>query len=477
MTAIVSSASIAIIDPQAQRIIEFLDQIGLPSDNIIADQTQRSIIGSNLTAVIEQLPAETKRDARYLSKFVVGAGMGLFDYSLNSIWNEVVLNLRKKAIIYGIDIFFDAAVGGNKNRDFYQDEQDLPSLKDAVLLDTCRKLELISDTTYKKLHHILEMRNDVGISHPTTYTINAFELLGWLQTCVNDVLNDRPTEAALQVRSFIENLKTRTDAIDQATLKGLEGKINQLPSHLCGNLLRTVFGIYASPDTDPAVRKNIASIAPLIWHDCLDDPKYKLGIVLEGYKSNLHQDKYNLGQQFFSVVGGNAYRSASERVIIVDELIDILWSTHNGWDNFANEGPVAASLASYFPSQSDILPNFAFKLFKTIMACRIGRGISYNSGVSPRGRHYYDAVLALSGDQYASHVMTSLTQFELQGKLGQSIARTQAKHALQVVKGNVINQRLIECLDYLIANIESSGTCPLSKDFRTLSQQYISWTQ
>jgi hypothetical protein len=49
-----------------------------------------------------------------------------------------------------------------------------------VLLDTCRKLELISDTTYKKLKHILDMRNDIGISHPTNYNINAFELLGYV---------------------------------------------------------------------------------------------------------------------------------------------------------------------------------------------------------------------------------------------------------------------------------------------------------
>jgi hypothetical protein len=58
--------------------------------------------------------------------------------------------------------------------------------------------------------HILDMRNDIGISHPTNYTINAFELLGWLQTCIQDVLNDRPTEAALQVQAFIQNLKTYT---------------------------------------------------------------------------------------------------------------------------------------------------------------------------------------------------------------------------------------------------------------------------
>jgi hypothetical protein len=203
-----------------------------------------------------------------------------------------------------------------------------------VLLDTCRKLELISDTTYKKLKHILDMRNDIGISHPTNYNINAFELLGWLQTCVQDVLHDQPTEAALQVQAFISNLKGYTAALDQTTKLNMERGFAELPSHLCGSLLRTVFGIYVAPDTDPGVRKNIAILAPALWKTCPDEPRYRLGIVLEGYNTNLYKDKYTLGEQFFGLVGGNAYRSVSERVVIVDTLITELIDKHNGWDNF-----------------------------------------------------------------------------------------------------------------------------------------------
>jgi len=42
-----------LIDPQAQRIVEFLEQIGLPADNIIAEQSERAIIGQNLTSYID----------------------------------------------------------------------------------------------------------------------------------------------------------------------------------------------------------------------------------------------------------------------------------------------------------------------------------------------------------------------------------------------------------------------------------------
>jgi len=474
MSDIIKRTPTELIDPQAQRIVEFLEDMGLPSDNIIAEQSERNIIGQNLPAYIQSLPAETKGDARYLSKFVVGAGFGLFDYSLNAIWNEVVLDLRKKAIGYGIDIFYDSAVGG-RAREFYKTEEDLASLKDSVLLDTCRKLELISDTTYKKLKHILEMRNDIGISHPTNYTINAFELMGWLQTCIQDVLNDRPTEAALQVQAFIQNLRTYTSPIDEATLRTIAGKVTELASHHVASVLRTTFGIYVAPETDPQVRKNISLIAPALWHNCTDDPKFKLGILLEGYNTNLHKDKYELGEQFFQVVNGNPFRSPNERTVIVDTLLDELLEKHSGWDNFHHEAPLADSIASYIQEQNDIIANNAEKLAKVILMCRIGRNVSYCNGISPRGKAYYDHILSIFGDKYAPHAMAALTHYEIQRKLESSSCRKKAKEALEIIRQSVVNKRLVECLAFLIDNIENTGKIVLDSRFKKLSNGYINW--
>jgi hypothetical protein len=476
MSDLTPAGSTELIDPQAQRILEIVEAMGLPVDNILADLGQRQVIGKNIQSIIEEVPADARSDARYLSKFVLGAGFGLFDYSLNAIWNEVVINLRRKAVLFGLDIFYDAAVGGSRNRDSYETEEDLVGIKDSALLSACHKLELISDTTYKKLAHILDMRNDVGISHPTSYSINAYELLGWLQTCVADVLQDQPTAAALQVQAFVKNLKDRTDPIDQQTVRQIEESISALPRHLCGSMLRTVFGVYCATETDPAVRKNISEISPILWANCLDEPKYKLGIVLQGYKLNLHKDKYDLGQQFFSVVGGNAFRSESERSIIVDDLVDQLWEMHCGWDNFANEAPVARSLASYIGSQKDILNNFSSKMFKVVLACRIGRGVSYNNGVSPSGKKHYDHILSLAGDQFAGNVLSALSSVELNRKLANPIARQQTKLALEQVSVNVINARLKECLSYVISHIEADSGCMNSKEFKDMASAYLGWT-
>ena len=474
MNEVANRTTTDLVDPQAQRIIEFLEQVGLPSDNIIAEQSERHIIGQNLLPYLENLPAETKRDARYLSKFVVGAGVGLFDYSLNAIWNEVVIDLRKKAISYGLDIFFDSAVGG-RAREFYQTENDLSSLKDAVLLDTCKKLELISETTYKKLKHILDMRNDIGASHPTNYTINAFELLGWLQTCIQDVLNDRPTEAAIRVQAFIQNLKSRTEPIDANMQQTIISRLSELATHHLSSILRTTFGVFVTPDTDPQIRRNISLIAPAIWSGCTDQPKYKLGIILEGYNTNLHSEKYELGGQFFEVVNGNPYRSQNERVIIVDSMLDDLLEKHSGWDNFHHEAPVASSVSSYIQEHSHILPNYADKLIRVTLICRIGRGVSFNNGVSPRGKAYYDYTLAMLGDRYAPHAMIALTHHEIQFQLAKSICRDQAVLALTTIKQGLVNQRLIECIDYLLERIGSTGKCVFDSDFKNLSAAYITW--
>jgi hypothetical protein len=229
-----------------------------------------------------------------------------------------------------------------------------------------------------------------------------------------------------------------------------------------------------APDTDAVVRKNIAELAPAIWGSCKSEPKYKLGIVLEGYRSNLDQARYDLGQEFFEVVAGNAFRSEGERSLILSEAINDLYSKHVGWDNFHHEPPVARRIASFVPDQAAIPASVAESLFMTVLTCRIGRGINYNQGVSPGARPSYDHILSQAGDQHVGLVFKALRHFSVQSRLSSAIARAQAKLALVEVRKNVINARLIECLDYLIVKIEGNAKAPLSKEFEELAAAYYS---
>lgn len=161
--------------------------------------------------------------------------------------------------------------------------------------------------------------------------------------------------------------------------------------------------------------------------------------------------------------------------MIVDDLLDQLLAKHNDWDNFHHEAPIVDSIASYISSQSDILPSYAEKLVKVVLICRIGRGVNYCNGVSPKGKKYYDTLLSLLGDKYTHLAISILTHYEVQRKLENSECRKQAKLALELIKQNVVNSRLGECLDYLISRIEKNGRCVLNSEFKELSAQYVKW--
>jgi hypothetical protein len=474
MTEVIKFEHGDIIESQVQRIANFLQELGLPSDNIIAANSEREIIGKNLPDYIYSLPQEVKQDARYLSKFVVGAGFGLFDYALNSIWNEVCIALRNKAIMYGLEIFFDAAVGG-KMRDLYKAEDQLADLKDAVMLDTCKRLELITSTTHKKLAHILDMRNNIGISHPTNYTINAFELLGWLQTSIKDVLMDQPSEAAIQIKAFIDNLKDLQDVIDESALATIKPKIESLASHHCARILRTVFGMYVDNKATSVLRKNIALLVPILWENSGDDVKYKLGIILEGYNNNLHKDKYERGNEFFDLARGNKFRTANEREVILDSLVNELVDKHNGWDNFYNEVPIAERIMTFVEKQSDIPQKVSGDLVHAIVLCRVGKGTSYRTGVSPEGRKYYDQFISLLGDDYVGAFIVALLQPDVTRAMYSDIAM---KHLIETIKNlrkNIINERAQECLDYLVKELPKSDRVIFSDHFKKISAPFVKW--
>jgi len=72
-------------------------------------------------------------------------------------------------------------------------------------------------------------------------------------------------------------------------------------------------------------------------------------------------------------------------------------------------------------------------------------------------------------------IQAAFTHYEISGQLGRSICRTQAKLALEAARTNVINQRLIECMTYLIDHIEANPRCVTSTDFKRLSADYIRW--
>lgn len=109
---------------------QFLQDYKLPTDDVIASPDERRRIMNAIPEFLASLPEDTRKNARYLSKFIAGSAVRLFDASLNFVWNEVVLSLRKKIVIYGLDMFFDNAVGNYERGSRVQDMENAKKLTD-----------------------------------------------------------------------------------------------------------------------------------------------------------------------------------------------------------------------------------------------------------------------------------------------------------------------------------------------------------
>lgn len=437
------------LSSQMTQFENLLMSMGLPSENIIAPIDERENIMNMLPSLINKIPEEQKRNATYLSRFIAGAAIGLFDAALNYVWNEVVVNLHQKIVYYGLDIFFNNAVG-DKVRDQYKSVEDLRGIKDKTMLETCKKLEWISDIVYRKLCHILDMRNQIGASHPNTYDINSFELLGWLQTCVTEVINDKPSASAIQIRSILENIKKQTAPLDKVTLQSFNNAITDLSSGMASNLITSLFALYITTETSNEVRNNILALSRVLWMYCKTETKYDLGEKKEFYRNNLDKIKEDLVYTFFEKCNGLSYLSLSERSLQLSSLCDSLSSAHNGWDNYYNEPPIAKEIMKYIKTAADIPVDRTEKLINTFLDCRIGREVNYCHGVSPGALSLYDTFFKLLSKEQVKILLILLKDQMTSVYSGTSIRAKNAHEILILIKSPLIGDRLNEIIDFML---------------------------
>jgi len=426
----------------------FLSYYNLPTENVIAAADERNRIMNALPEFLSSLPDEAKSDARYLSKFIAGTAVGLFDASLNFLWNEVILNLRKKIIIYGLDYFYDEAIGGTL-REQYSSEEHLFMVKDQVLLNTCLKLELVSDVLHKKLCHILDMRNHIGASHPTEYSINAYELLGWLQSCINDVFLDKISDSALTVKSIIDNAKKRTDEIDNEYTAHFENSIKQLSSNMTSNLLTSLFGIFVSPSTNRTVQNNILKLGIIAWKYSTEETKYELGKKIDIYRANLDEVKTHNAELFFEKCDGEKYYSTDAKIIKLTLLCEQLESIHYAWDNYAHETPLAREIMSMVDQISDIPQIRLNSVLKIFLLCRIGNDRYYHQGVSPGATKYYDKLFEMLDEDAIKHIITIMMNKDNRYLLSGTYRPTHIKTIFKLMDSELISDRLREILQFV----------------------------
>lgn len=447
-----------------------LVDFGLPSDNIIAPLNERQRIMSALPEFLLTLSPEVRKDARYLSKFIAGTAVGLFDASLNYVWNEVVINLRKKVIIYGVDYFYNSAIGGSQ-REQYSTEEDLQLVKDIVLLDTCKKLELIPDLLHRKLSHILDMRNQIGASHPTGYAINAYELLGWLQDCIDGVLSNNISDSAITVKAIIDNTKKMTAIIDSECLAHFEKSIKQLSTNMVSNLLTSLFGMFVSPNmTSKITQENILKLANVAWEYTTDEIKYELGKNIDVYRANLDDEKVEKAELFFTKCNGEKYFTKDAKIIKITCLCEDLENARTGWDNYINETYFAKKIMSLIKEINDVPEIRIQTLIKVFLKCRIGKNCSYCNGVSPNAIQYYNHFFTLLDESTTKIVIEILASKEMESFLYGSYRKINIIEICNLMLSDILPDRISEILKYIIGFTGSFENVFRDERFKQISK-------
>ncbi|WP_336865303.1 hypothetical protein [Peribacillus frigoritolerans] len=278
--------------------------------------------------------------------------------------------------------------------------------------------------------------------------------MGWLETCVKDVIDDRPSEAALFVQQLIVNLKNEDLTLDEALLEQIQENLQRQHTRISGNLLVTLFSIFTKKNS-PDVRANILKLAPIVWGISPENKKYEIGFKLDQYSLNLDEETLSLGNSFLDKCNGINYKSEGTRSREINEFLNRLLDTHNAWDNFHHEVPIARQIKKYIVEETDILTNIEDKLIKTILICRVGNGKCYCNGVSPGAEPIYNEIIRLFNSRQVNKLLKFLLEPEIKNMLSISTCILQTKELLGLINLDLQHGRTKEAIEFILGNIDN----------------------
>ena len=185
----------------------YLENLGLPTEGILAPISERQIIINSIENEINMIPENNKQVAVYLTRFLASVAAGLFDGAITYLWNETIKSLRKMIVNYDLDYFIKVTADNNNRYHNLKTEDDLSLVADYDLLNTCNRMGLITDHVFEVFKFINYMRNHSSAAHPTENEIGAYDLLSWLNNCIRYAINAEPNGDAVKLKHLLYNIR------------------------------------------------------------------------------------------------------------------------------------------------------------------------------------------------------------------------------------------------------------------------------
>ncbi len=424
-------------------LISFLEQHDLPSVGIFVGVPERLNVFNNIDSIINKINPNEKQQSLYLSKFIAAVASGLFDAALNYLWDETILQIRKRVAQYDLEYFYDNAVSGEKRKKL-KNESDLTKIDDYELIKGAKEIGLISELGFKHLEFINFMRNWASAAHPNQNEISGFQLVAWLETCVKEVISLPLSNITIQIKQLLVGVKATSISSDEA--HEIAVFFTNLTQDQINNLVSGFFGIYTKPDSDSQTLQNINKLLPLIWDRVDEDTRNNFGLKYGNYVANNYQHEKKLSKEFFQLVNAENYIPDDLRIVEIESIINGLISAHHGYNNFYNEPSFARQLKRIVGKPPKVPKTISKKYVISLVEVFLTNG----NGITASAQPIYQDLLSNLDSYQANVAVLSFTDTSISSKLQFQLCQSKFRELIEIVKPIITTPAIKD----LIKNIE-----------------------
>ena len=432
-----------------KQLMSVLTQLGLPQDNILIGVKERSKVFKNIEGVVSEIEPGQRLNSIYISKFLAAVAAGLFDAALNYLWDETVLEIRKRVSMYDIAYFYDQAIQSEDRRKRFKDETDIVKLDDSELIEGARQIDLISGIGFKHLDYIKHMRNWASAAHPNQNELTGLQLISWLETCVKEVISLPISTVAIEIKKLLSNIK-KTE-ISKEYAESIIPFFIDLPQERAGTLLSGLFGLYYKTDTEQKVIDNINLLAPKLWAVASEDSKENIGIKYAKFMKNSDIAEEQASRKFLELVGGLSYIPEELKIVEIDTALKNLLQAHRApINNFHHEPAFARAL-------NDLIGTTGFKPEKLSRSYILGLVevfLTNGNGVAWNAEPIYIELIKKFDATQALHAIISFTDQRISSKLQFSLCKQKYLEMLDMLEKKITSQPLLDLIAEIRKNKE-----------------------
>lgn len=295
------------------------------------------------------------------------------------------------------------------------------------------------------------MRNYASAAHPNQNEIGSMQLLGWVQTCIKEVITLPETTVVAEIRRLLHNI--RTIRLNAHRAREITNFFDDLPPDQADNLGAGFFGIYTKTDSTTQTRDNVRLLLPDLW-DLLSEPqRHQFGVKFSRFMANGDQIQADLARELLDSVDAEAYLPEEVRVADIAGAVDELLTAHRGIDNFYSEPARARALEGLIgdrPVPDQVRGEYVNAVIEAFLTN--GHGVAWNAEPS------YRRMIANFEPREAEIALLSFTKTRIASRLQLSLAAEKFSELLDMIEPKLTRRRFRE-----IASAVRETSAPLDR--------------